>query len=273
MSSTPPKQGLLESLSYRCYDLGVLPLYDTGVLNLSCTSAWACPVSSTLLPFFRAHFSDNHLDVGVGTGFFPATVLAEKTSGDQQLTILDLSTTALEKTKRRVEAAAPHVAVRTVEADATTLPSSTDTTKKFDSMSASLLLHCIPMSAETKMRGLATTARKLLSPTGVFYGATVLGSTERIYTGPSTTIDWLPGGEASFGAAAEAQCVRGLNVLGRLLMSFYNRSGIFTNWEDKPDPFVEALEEGFEVVDSWVIGRVLLFRARGPRALGEGPSK
>ena len=271
MSSRPPNPGFLESLYYRCYDFGVLPFYDMFILHVTCSRAWKAPLT-TLLPFFRAHFSDNHLDMGVGTGFFPATVLAEKEPAKQQLTLLDLSTTALAKTKRRVEAAAPHVAVRTIEADATALPAMYSA-NRFDSISASLLLHCIPAPATAKMRGLVATARQLLSSGGVFYGATVLGETARKSTVPSATIDFLPGGEVSFGVTGEAESAKGLNIFGRLLMWFYNRSGIFTNWEDKPDAFVEVLEEGFEVVDSWVIGRILLFRARGPRPLGPDSPK
>ncbi|MBE3050309.1 class I SAM-dependent methyltransferase [Candidatus Bathyarchaeota archaeon] len=273
MSSAPLDVGFLSSLSYRCYDLGVLPLYDVMVLDINCAYAWSAPVSTTLLPFWRAHFSDNHLDIGVGSGFFPSTVLGDAESADQKLTIWDLSTTALAKTKRRVEMAAPHVVVQTIEADATALPASVDTSRKFDSISASLLLHCIPMSPEEKMRGLVATARQLLSPTGVFYGTTVLGDTARKITVPSATIDWLPGGETSFGISGEAKVATGLNLFGWAVMSFYNRAGIFTNWEDKPDVFVEALEEGFEIVDSWVIGQVLVFRARGPRAEVEGSSE
>lgn len=269
MPASHAKMGLFKSFSYKSYDLGVLSFYDLWVLWISCTYAWKAPVKTTLLPFFKAHFSKNHLDIGVGTGYFPATILKDEQPDNHQLTLLDLSTTALRKTKARVEAVAPHIRVQTIEADATDLPAGVDAKQKYDSISASLLLHCIPMPASHKIRGLVSTVQKLLSPTGVFFGATVLGTTERDFTAPSAAIDWFGDAEVHFGFRGEAESATKLNAFGKMLMWAYNRTRIFTNWEDKPDVFVEALEAGFEEVDSWVIGRVLLFRAQRPFPLGE----
>lgn len=256
------------SLSYRNYDLGTLTIYDAWVLGVSCTAAWRTPLHGVLLPFFRAHFSDAHLDVGVGTGYFPATVLAERgPNGRQRLAIMDLSKMALQKTKERVEGAAPHVRVRVVEADCTAIPEGLfagDSVNVFDSISASMLIHCIPQPTAQKSAGVARTAASLLSPKGVFYGCTVLGSTARQTTAPSPTIDWLPGGEVTFNEEASA---KPMNLFAWVLMWFYNRSGIFTNWADGPDEIVTALEGEFEVVESWVIGRVLFFRARVPKGV------
>ncbi|KAL2107319.1 hypothetical protein VUR80DRAFT_5413 [Thermomyces stellatus] len=274
MSAVPSAQmGFLKSLSFRVYNLGVLSFYDVWVLWISCSYAWRAPVETTLLPFFRAHFSQNHLDIGVGTGFFPAAVLAEKQPDHHQLTLWDLSTTALRKAKARVEAVAPNVHVWTIEADATAFPAGIDTTQKYDSISASFLLHCIPMPTSQKIGGLVSTAQQLLSPTGVFYGATVLGNTARKATTPSGTIDWITDGEAPLGIRAQRESATGLNIFGRMLMWAYNLAGIFSNWGDEPDVIVEALEKGFRIIDSWIIGRVLFFRAQGPRPLGADASK
>ena len=46
-----------------------LPNYDLRVLTLSNPLIWRCP-TSRLLRFFDTHVSANHLDVGVGTGYF-----------------------------------------------------------------------------------------------------------------------------------------------------------------------------------------------------------
>lgn len=273
MPAVQSKMGLFKSLSYRSYDLGVLSFYDVWVLWISCTYAWKAPVKTTLLPFFQAHFSKNHLDIGVGTGYFPATILREAQLDDHQLALLDLSITALRKTKARVEAVAPHVRIQAIQADATVLPDRFDTTQKYDSISASLLLHCIPMSASHKIRGLVSTAQQLLSPTGVFFGATVLGTTERAFTAPSADIDWMGNHDVQFGFWGEAESATPLNFFGKALMWAYNHTRIFSNWEDEPDVFVEALEAGFQEVDSWIIGRVLFFRAQGPHHLGEDSSR
>jgi hypothetical protein len=47
----------------------VLAIYDALVLGLSCRFVWKCPAPS-LLDWYNGHVSANHLDVGVGTGYF-----------------------------------------------------------------------------------------------------------------------------------------------------------------------------------------------------------
>ena len=51
------------------YSPFVLTLYDMGVLGLSCRWLWRCP-ASILLAHYQQNISDNHLDVGVGSGYF-----------------------------------------------------------------------------------------------------------------------------------------------------------------------------------------------------------
>ncbi|SPO01092.1 uncharacterized protein DNG_03839 [Cephalotrichum gorgonifer] len=271
-------KGLLHPLSYyKCYDEGVLSFYDVWVIGVSFTWAWNIPASTITLPFHRAHLSKNHLDIGVGTGYFPATVLSERAAAaghidaqgdrlDQKVTLWDLSTKALAEAKSRIELAEPHATVEVIEADATSLPADFDTSRKFDSISAAMLLHCIPMPTEQKAKGVISTARRLLSPRGVFYGCTVLGSAARKTTAPSPTIDWLPGSEVPFGVVGEKKSAnKRHNPFGWALMCIYNRTGVFSNWKDEPDVIVKELEDGFDQVDSWIIGRVLFFKASAPR--------
>lgn len=49
----------------------MLKLYDWWVLGISNRYAWRCSTDAVLLPFFRQHVGRRHLDVGVGTGFYP----------------------------------------------------------------------------------------------------------------------------------------------------------------------------------------------------------
>jgi len=51
------------------YSKSVLSIYNLYVLGFSNTFAWRCP-SRLILDFYNEHISDNHLDVGVGTGYF-----------------------------------------------------------------------------------------------------------------------------------------------------------------------------------------------------------
>jgi hypothetical protein len=46
-----------------------LAIYDFFVLGFSNRLAWKCPASE-MLTFYNEHVSANHLDVGVGTGYF-----------------------------------------------------------------------------------------------------------------------------------------------------------------------------------------------------------
>ena len=47
-----------------------LKLYDWWVLGVSNRLAWGCPTKEHLLPHFLEHLGNNHLDIGVGTGFY-----------------------------------------------------------------------------------------------------------------------------------------------------------------------------------------------------------
>ena len=51
------------------YSPRVLRTYDLFVLGLSNRLIWKCPTKK-LLAFYNEHVSGNHLDVGVGTGYF-----------------------------------------------------------------------------------------------------------------------------------------------------------------------------------------------------------
>ena len=48
-------------------------------------------------------------------------------------------------------------------------------------------------------------------------------------------------------------------------MRLYNRKGIFGNWDDGAEEFLEVLKECFDHVDAKVEGMVLLFAVRGPK--------
>lgn len=283
-------------LYYKLYSVSMLNVYDAMILGLSMSYAWNCPTEQYLEPFFRAHFSKNHLDLGVGSGYFPAKTLevlgssaprdpaargfhasqTRDSKAPQRVALLDLNPTALRKTKRRVEvqgASRGLAPVLTVRADAIVpVPVNAPAlTAKFDSVSAFLLLHCIPAPTPVKAAGLVANARRLLNPDGVFVGCTVLGRITRTTSTPADIIDWLPRRKhgktvVDFGPAREAQMAFREGLLGRFLISAYGLVGIFANAEDGPDEIVDALEREFEVVDTWIIGRMMLFRGRKPKA-------
>lgn len=235
------------------YNSWVLNIYDIWVLGISNGYAWRCPTSSILLPFFKANFSSNHLDVGVGTGYFLAEAVLDQAAAPsadqydtQQITLVDLNPNCLSTAAARIKAAQPGLApARTVAADAfeaLPLKSSNGSIgdegtgkEKFDSISLFYLLHCVPGPCSAKAR-IFENLKTYLNADGTLYGATILGQ----------------GGDVHFNWFASA------------LMALYNKKGIFGNSGDTEKLFVEALERSFEKVESKVEGCVLLFKASKP---------
>ncbi|KFY87285.1 hypothetical protein V500_07088 [Pseudogymnoascus sp. VKM F-4518 (FW-2643)] len=235
------------------YNSWVLNIYDIWVLGISNSYAWRCPTSSILLPFFKANFSSNHLDIGVGTGYFlaeavldqPATPNADRYDS-QQITLVDLNPNCLSTAAARIKAAQPTLApARTVAADVfESLPLKSSNgnigdegtgKEKFDSISLFYLLHCLPGPCSAKAR-IFENLKMHLTADGTLYGATILGQ----------------GGDVNF------------NWFASFLMKLYNKKGIFGNSGDSEKLFIEALGRSFEKVESRVEGCVLLFKASRP---------
>ncbi|CAM1503565.1 Fc.00g011560.m01.CDS01 [Cosmosporella sp. VM-42] len=225
----PPPQQNAGSTSYTSL---ALYLYDFWVLWLSNSFAWKCPTSTIQLPTYRSALGKCHLEVGVGTGYYPVHGLAG--SGCQEITLADLNPTTLESSKRRIEKAhGAKVKVNTLLADASQ-PLPLPDSQKFDSISLYFLLHCMPGPPEQKNRVFRVMAQHLAED-GVLVGSTILGR--------------------------EAE----MNWFAERLMTVYNRKGIFDNWDDSRAGFEKGLKAEFEEVFVWVVGRVMMFTAKRPR--------
>lgn len=219
------------------YKPWALPLYDFLVLWASNVFLWKCRTSEHLLPLFRGALGERHLDVGVGSGYYPAHSVGGAASKVREMTLMDLSPNSLRAAEHRVAAAARasgrDLKLSTVVADATgpfPLPASS----QFDSISVFYLLHCIPVAPEAK-NSVFDGARRHLAPGGTLAGATILGRE------------------------------RPMNWLAKYIMGLYNRKGVFDNWDDSEKVFTEGLERNFDEVEVWIVGRVMLFKARRPR--------
>jgi ubiquinone/menaquinone biosynthesis C-methylase UbiE len=204
----------------------VLTAYDFLVLGVSNRLIWRCP-SSRLLAHYDRHVSDDHLDVGVGTGWFLDRCrfpVAEPT-----LTLLDLNPNSLAHCAQRVGRLRP----QTIEGDVLgelELPR-----QRFGSIAINYLLHCLPGEVSGgKWRAIHNLAPSLRAG-GVLFGSTILGSE-------------LP-----------------RNFAQRRLMAIYNRKGIFGNEADSRAALEQALREVFEQVEIEQVGVVALFSARDPR--------
>ena len=146
------------------YNTWKIHIYDWWVLGFVNSWAWGCPTNSHLLPLMKSNIRSNHLDIGVGTGYYLEHSAIPTST---RLTLCDLSPKALQMAKSR--AGRPD----TVEllCDITKpLPTKT----QFDSISMFFLLHCLPGPLEQKTV-VFDHIKHNLTPDGVITGATVLG--------------------------------------------------------------------------------------------------
>lgn len=204
------------------YSPATLAIYDLWVLGLSNRFVWRCPTPRQLA-HYDACVTANHLDVGVGSGYYLDR--CSFPSAAPRVGLLDLNESSLAHSARRVARYAPEVYRGDVLA-----PLDVDAAP-FDSIGLSYLLHCLPGDIESKAAAIDH-LRPLASP-----GATVFGST-------------LLQGGVERGAAA------------RRLMAVYNRKGIFSNERDDLAGLERALEARLTDVKIEVQGCAALFRGR-----------
>lgn len=204
------------------YTRRTLALYDLVVLGLSNRFIWKCP-TERLAAHYQRHVSANHLDVGVGSGYFPAR--CRFPSASPRLALMDLNPAALDYAARRVARYRPERYRRNV------LESIPFDAAPFDSVAVNYLLHCLPGDIASKAAAFDH-LRPLLRPGARLFGATLLH-------------DGVPRGAAA-----------------RALMALYNRKGIFANRGDDLAGLRHELERRFADVRLEVAGCAVLFSAR-----------
>ncbi|KAJ3474074.1 hypothetical protein NLI96_g12665 [Meripilus lineatus] len=216
----------------------VLKLYDLWVLRLSNNYAWQCSTSKVLLPFFTEYIQKSraHLDVGVGTGFYPSNAVAQlpESGENTKIHLLDMNPTTLDFSATRARKAGFKGVIETLEHDVFQ-PIPDDLHGQFDTISTFYLFHCLPGAFPNKIADVAKNLLPALTPDGVFYGATILGDSANH------------------------------NFFGRSLMRFYNSKGVFGNTEDTVEGLKEGLKTHFEDVEVRVVGKVALYVARRPK--------
>jgi SAM-dependent methyltransferase len=201
--------------------LSLATSYDLVVLRISNPYLWKCP-TARILRMYDESISANHLDVGVGTGYYLAH--CRFPSPAPRVALMDINPHSLRHASRRAArykpACYPHNVLEPISGD---IP-------KFDTIGLNYLLHCVPGSLEQKAV-VFDHLRGLLHPGGRFFGATILqGSAPR---GP-----WA-----------------------QRLMDFYNRKGIFHNDQDTAEGLERALRQRFTEFRVTLVGCVALFQA------------
>ncbi len=204
------------------YSKTILFFYDYFVLRFSCKYLWQCS-KEIMLGFYNTHISALHLDVGVGTGYFPDQCnfpIAQPT-----IHLLDLNPNSLQATATRIKRYHPIVHCADIMQPLTSIST------RFDSISISFLLHCLPgnmLSKECVFKNLIP----LLNNGGIIFGATVLGQNNKT------------------------------NFLAKQLMNFYNAKGIFTNHNDTIEDLEKILANNFNTYSVTQVGCTALFWGR-----------
>ena len=151
----------------REYGPAFLRIYDPLILGVFSPLVWRCPTTH-LVEGYRKHVGPRHLDVGPGTGYFLERAgLAD----GSPVTLLDPNVNVLDHASRRLQ----RLDVTTIEADVLKpLP----VQGPFDSAALNGVLHCLPGPRSRKAAAVANVAA-VLAPTGVLFGASILGHTGR----------------------------------------------------------------------------------------------
>ena len=167
------------------------------------------------------NLSSNHLEAGVGTGYFLDHVTG---AGFDRLVLLDINRHCLDRAERRLA----HFNLTTVQANLLApivLPLT-----PFDSIALTYVLHCLPGRMDEKLVVLDH-LRPLMKKDSVIFGATILGR------GISP------------------------NLAARRLLALYKYKGVFNNSEDDLDSLSAGLRQRFSRVEIERQGCVALFSA------------
>lgn len=216
-SPIPKKREIITPLFLFIYDFWVL-----GIVN---TFAWCCSTTRYLLPQFRANLRKNHLDIGVGTGWY---LYKSQIPHTTRLTLVDIEWAPLQAAKKRSKRSDVNLILADILQP---LPLE----EKFDSVSMYYLLHCISAPMRDKC-SIFSHIKYNMTPDGVIHGANIL----------------------SRGIAED-------NWFGKRIRRHCLRRGVFHNLEDNAYEFEEALRKNFKRVETRVVGPVFIWKAEGPK--------
>lgn len=203
------------------YSDRVLRIYDVLVHGISNRFIWKCPTRE-IRRLYDQHVSNNHLDVGVGTGLFLDR--CRFPSPTPRVVLMDLNENCLKATARRIARYQPMTRRCNI------LEPIDWTQAGFDSIGLSYVLHCLPGSMSQKAAAFDHLG-KLLNPGGVILGTTLL------------TVGVQRGWAA------------------RRLMRYYNAKRIFSNAEDSLDGLQAALASRFSKFAVTTAGCAAFFQA------------
>ena len=204
------------------YTKDTLGFYDFVVLGVSNRFIWKCP-TQRLVEHYNKHVTANHLDIGVGTGYFLEH--CRFPSRTPRVALMDLNQNTLEFASKRIAHHTPETYPRNV------LEPISIEAAKFDSVGINYLLHCVPGSIESKAV-ILDHIKALANPNAVVFGSTLLqGGVSR---------SWI----------------------AKRLMDIYNKKGIFSNEDDNLDGLKRVLSERLKDVSVEAVGSAAVFSGR-----------
>ena len=145
--------------AHAIYTPSTLSIYDVLVHGLSNHVAWRCPTRK-LLELYRANLSANHLEAGVGTGYF---LDRAGRSDFERLVLLDINRNCLARAERRLARFKPELREANLLA-----PLNLDMAP-FSSVGFTYVLHCLPGRMSDKLVALDH-LRPLMDERAVLFG-------------------------------------------------------------------------------------------------------
>ncbi|MBE9104763.1 class I SAM-dependent methyltransferase [Nostoc cf. edaphicum LEGE 07299] len=204
------------------YTKSVLAIYDILVLGISHHFLWECPTSKHL-DLYNRHISDNHLDIGIGTGFYLDN--CKFSSSKPKVALMDLNPNCLEATSRRIARYQPETYIRNI-----LKPISLEG-QKFNSIGLNCVLHCLPGTIQTKAV-VFKNIKHLLNPGAIVFGSTVLNKGVK------------------------------RNIFAQWVIDLYVKKGIFSNQDDSLEDLKQVMESNFSESSIETIGCTALFWGR-----------
>ena len=125
------------------YTSKTLSLYDFIVLGISNRYIWKCP-TPRIEAHYNAHVTANHLDVGVGSGYFPDH--CQFPTAIPRVALMDMNDSTLVYASERIARYSPETYRQNV------LEPVTAVIKPFDSLGINYLFHCVPGKISEKAK-------------------------------------------------------------------------------------------------------------------------
>lgn len=204
-----------------------LNIYDIFVIRFSNKYFWRCHPYKTI-ELYNRNMSDNHLEIGVGTGYY---LKAGNRKNNTHFGLLDLNKNSLNKTEKELS----NLGIDTIEAYChNALEKFPFTNAKYDSVAINYLLHCIPGSIKEKLDSIFN---NIISSLEAGRKVTIFGSTIICDEDKHTK-------------------------LSNAVMSFYQRKGIFHNQLDTYADLQSSLNSYSKDFSVELTGCVALFEVK-----------